>query len=261
MANQKPEVAKPYLKGALLDERSLPASLRFFGLEVAMTVAFLLLGALGLSDLMVLRIIINAGVLTLVYVLFYNGGLGRGTADVALGETLYVREQNGNMIDAAEQKRAFHIGKGWLIGLLGSLPLLLCAVVLALTAEKQMSGLGVLPSWVTGLMTRSEVSDALGYMQASSPMTLPIFVRMIVRMAIMPYISMVGLEASDTLLLVERISPLLVLLPAFLWGLGYIRGRNVRAMVHTSIAKNNRKRARREKKQREARRSDRQMLN
>lgn len=98
-------------------------------------------------------------------------------------------------------------------------------------------------------------------MQASSPMTLPIFVRMIVRMAIMPYISMVGLEASDTLLLVERISPLLVLLPAFLWGLGYIRGRNVRAMVHTSIAKNNRKRARREKKQREARRSDRQMLN
>jgi hypothetical protein len=59
--------------------------------------------------------------------------------------------------------------------------------------------------------------------------------------------------SNGAMLTLERVSPLLVLLPALVHGIGYLRGPSVRSRMHSSIAANNRKRARREKKQRELR--------
>jgi hypothetical protein len=76
---------------------------------------------------------------------------------------------------------------------------------------------------------------------------------MIVRVAVMPFVSLVGAENRDGMLLVERLSPLLVLLPAAAYGTGYLQGRKERTKIHTGIAQSNQKRIRREKKARKAR--------
>ena len=55
------------------------------------------------------------------------------------------------------------------------------------------------------------------------------------------------------LLLLERFSPLIVLLPACAYGTGYLQGRKERTKIHTGIAESNRQRVRREKKARKAR--------
>ena len=54
--------------------------------------------------------------------------------------------------------------------------------------------------------------------------------------------SLIGMVTSSMLI------DLLVLLPAVCYGFGYTRGPGLRAVVHTSIRKNNRKRQKREKR-------------
>ena len=69
----------------------------------------------------------------------------------------------------------------------------------------------------------------------------------------MPFISMCGAENKDIILIVEKLSPVLVLLPALAYGIGYLQGPAMRKRVHTEIAANRRKRMLREKRERKAR--------
>ena len=85
-------------------------------------------------------------------------------------------------------------------------------------------------------------------------MTLTAFCRIVIRMLLMPLVAIVGTTNFDGLLLLERISPVLVLIPAVVYGWGYSRGPQVRARVHTSIAASKRKRARKEKRMQRERR-------
>ena len=66
--------------------------------------------------------------------------------------------------------------------------------------------------------------------------------RLIVRIAVMPFVSMAGAENKEMLLLIERISPLLVLLPGMAFGFGYTQGPARRKLIHTEIANNTKKR-------------------
>ena len=66
-------------------------------------------------------------------------------------------------------------------------------------------------------------------------------------------VNLVTPENAESLLLLERLSPLLVLIPGLCYGWGYTRGVNERSRVHTSIAAGNRRRARKEAKARKAR--------
>ena len=58
---------------------------------------------------------------------------------------------------------------------------------------------------------------------------------------------------TDAMLLAERLSPLIVLLPAAAYGTGYLQGQKERTRIHTGIAENRKSRARKEKRARKAR--------
>ena len=111
----------------------------------------------------------------------------------------------------------------------------------------------MLPSWMDSFMRRSEISGALTAYTQSASLSFTDILRIAIRLLIMPFVSMAGTDNKDTLLLMERLSPLFLLLPAAAYGTGYLRGPSVRAGVHTEIAANNRKRISREKKERRAR--------
>jgi len=158
-------------------------------------------------------------------------------------------------VSEGEKRIPFHPWKGFIIGLFGTSVLLILAVILAVTAERQMTGAGTLPSWMDTYLRRSEIGDALaGYSQAS-PVSVTDIVRVIIRICIMPIISMIGAESRAMLLIPERFSPVLILLPALSYAAGYLRGPFTRKKIHQEIAINNRKRLSREKKERKARKS------
>lgn len=252
-AKKQPVVKKPYLTGSAVDGGTARSAVMFLVSLLVMMVAFLMLSAMMLWDNLIIRIAFNGALLAMCYLLFYQSGAGAGAGGVEKGEIMYQRENSGRSVEASDRARCFHPAKGFVNGLLGSLPLVLCAVILAVTAEKQVAGLGALPSWLTTLERRSEIGDALTHFHQSASLGVTGVMRMIVRMALMPVVNMIGAENADGLLMMERLSPLLALLPAMAYGVGYLRGVSVRDQVHTDIAKGKRKQAKKARKQRQAR--------
>lgn len=53
------------------------------------------------------------------------------------------------MLNDAEIRACYHRIKGFLTALIGSLPLLIAATVLACTTQRQMTSIGALPTWVS----------------------------------------------------------------------------------------------------------------
>lgn len=251
---KKPKiVTKPYLTGTPVDKHFVKSALKLFGGMIGAAFLFLIAGAVLLVENAVVRIALNSLAMLVVYALFFVSGMSTGTAAVNLGEMLHTRRESGRDVSAAEQSLCYHPLKGFLVGLTGAIPFFVCAVLLALTAQLHLTGLSPLPSWVSGLQGREEITDALAYYAAVPGVTLEDIVRMPIRMALMPLVGMIGSENAAGLLLLERVSPVLMLIPGLCYGTGYTRGVSARTQVHTSIAANNRKRARREKKQLKAR--------
>ena len=246
-------VVKPYLTGSPTDERTVPGALGFFGVFLMALVMTFLVSSVMTMDNSVLRIALCAVVELLVLFIFYNNAVGRGTEAVARGEILYQRQEKGQTFSESERAICFHPAKGFVTALLGSIPILICAVLLAVTARRQTTSIGTLPGWMSVYQRRSEIGDALVAYTASTGLGLEDILRMIVRIAIMPFVSMVGAENRDGMLLLERLSPVLLLLPALAYGTGYLRGRGERTRIHTGIAESNRKRVRKEKKARKMR--------
>lgn len=247
------KVTKPFLTGSPTDERTVKGALGFFGLLVlAGVMSFLVCSALNMSSGF-LRVLLNLGAEALILLLFYNNAVNRGSDAVARGEILYQRQEKGKTFSPSERSICFHPLKGYMTGILGTAPILICAIVLAITAQRQITGYGALPGWISSYQHRSEVGDALVAYTVRESMGLTDVLRIIIRVAVMPFVSMVGSENRSALLVVERLSPLIVLLPALAYGTGYLQGRQERTKIHTGIAASTKKRAKRERKAQKAR--------
>ena len=246
-------VEKPFLKGKPTDERTWKAATGFFGiLLVAAIMTFLVCSAASMSN-QILRIALNLAVELLVLFIFYNNAIGRSADAVARGEILWQRKEKGIPFTEKEQAICFHPAKGYVTGLLGTIPILICCILLAALAERQTTGYGTLPSWVSSLQGRNELGDALVAYTVREGISAVDVIRIIVRICIMPFVNMAGAENRDAMLLVERLSPILALLPAIAYGTGYLQGRKERTRIHTGIAENRKSRARKERKARKAR--------
>lgn len=246
-------VVKPYLRGNVIDTSSVKTAVLFVGAMLGMALANLLLTAALMWDSVILRVGANGIVLMVIYLLFYQSGANKGAGDVNQGEILHQRRESGRSVEQKDVNRCYHPLKGIVAALLGSIPVFVAALVLALVAQRQMSSIGALPSWIGGLERRDEVGQALSFYGQVSPLTLEDGLRIVIRMLLMPFVNMVGTKNMDGLLTLERISPVLTLLPALVYGLGYMQGVKIRSRVHTDIALGKRKRAKKEKKRRQAR--------
>lgn len=254
MKKQKIEkVSKPYLKGDAIDRTTLPGALKFFAGTVALAIVFLIIGVMMNWETQWLNIAVNLFIVLGVYMFFSQIGMTSGADAVNQGEIMYSRQEKGRPVADWERKLCFHPLKGLVSALIGSIPLFLASLVLALIAQRQVTSLGALPSWLSGLESRPEIGNALAYYHETGSMSLEAALRLIVRMATMPFVNMVGAADKDGMLLLERISPILNLLPAVAYGLGYMGGVSVRTNVHTNIALGKKKAKRKQAKERRAR--------
>ena len=247
------KVTKPYLTGDAFDRTTLPGAAKFFLGTVVMTVAFLLLCVVMSFDAQWLNVVVNLAIAIGVYLFFAQYGVNAGADAVNQGEIMFSRQEKGRPVADWERSMCFHPLKGFLSALIGSIPLFLCSLILAFITERQMTNLGALPSWLSSIESRPEIGDALAYYHEGGSMTLEATLRLIIRMSTMPYVNMIGATNKDAMLVLERISPILNLLPAIAYGLGYMGGVNVRASVHTNIALGKKKAKRKQAKERRAR--------
>ena len=255
MADKKKsnEPAKPFWTGSITDESTLRRVMKFFGsLLLVAFMTFIVCSMTSFSSV-VLRIAVNAAIELLILIIFFYKGMEYGTDGVARGEIIYQHIQKGQEVSAGEKKIPFNRYKGFITGIAGSSLLFILAVLLAITAEKTMTGAGVLPSWTDAYLRRSEISGALISYSVSNPIHLTDIIRIIIRLTIMPLVSMAGSENKSVLLIIERISPLIELLPAIAYGTGYLQGPAKRKQIHMEIEQNRRKRISREKRERKAR--------
>ena len=238
-----------YVKGEPLDGRTVPAVLKYIAATFGVMVAFLLLGSMMMWNNMFLRVFLNMGLLLFGYLMFYQAGMSSGTIAVNKGEIVWQRDQTGRETSAQERREAYHPLKGFVVSLLGSIPVLLIALGLALTAQKVLTGAGALPEWLRTLERREEIGSALASYRQPVGLTLTDVLRLMIRMFLMPYVNIIGGEGKDALLTLERLSPLLVLIPAVLYGLGYQAGVRIRQRVHAQIEVGKRKIKRRQKRE------------
>lgn len=254
-------VHKPFLRGAAVDSTTLGSAVKLFLSLFGLVLANLLLGTMVAWDIQWLNILFNCALLLVVYGIYYQNGAAKGTAAVNQGEILLQRREAGHAVSAKEQAGCYHPAKGFIIGLIGLAPALVCCVLLAIVAQQQYTGLGALPSWISSLQRQSETAGALSIYATDTSMDMESTLRVIVRMLIMPYVNMVGSTNREGLLVLERLSLLPMLLPGVSYGIGYLQGESIRSKVHTDIAMGKRKRARKDKKRRQARAKGPEQLN
>ena len=249
----KQSVKKPFVTGNAVDENTVKNSLLFFGgLIVVFFVSFLVC-AMTNSTGTVMRLIINPAVIILVITIFFNRGSVHGAEAVARGEILWQKQEKGQSFSESEKKICYHPAKAFIIGIAGTIPFIVVAVILALNTQVQTTTAGTLPGWMQAYMRRDEVAAPLVSYLESAGMGLTDILRMIVRLAVMPFVSLVGADNYQAVYWVEKLSPLILLIPGCAYGIGYLSGPALRSKVHTAISESNKKRIRREKKERRRR--------
>ena len=248
--NTVKEVRKPFLKGSPIDSNTPRSSLVFFGMMlIIIFVSFIACTSAAFGN-HILRVILNSLVVLIVLYILYNKGANHGADAVSRGEILFQKKENGQEFSDSEHKVCYHPLKGFLTGLIGSVPFLIVAVLLALNTQEVMTGSGTIPSWLQTYTRRADVGNALVQYMNPEGMTFTEYLRVAVRIMILPFVNIAGSSNKAGLLLVERLSPLILLLPAASYGFGYMTGKKIRTRIHTAISENNRKRINREKKAR-----------
>lgn len=247
------KVTKPYMKGAPTDRTTLTGALKFFFAMVAMTIAFLLIGVMMNWDNHALSLLFNGAIILGVWVIFHQTGANAGADAVNQGEIMLARQEKGRPVADWEARLCYHPLKGMISALLGAAPLVLISLVLACIAQRQVSNLGALPSWLGSIEGRPEIGAPLAYYHDAGTLSLEGLLRLIVRMSTMPYVNMMGAADKDAMLLLERLSPVLNVIPAIAYGLGYMSGTSIRSAVHTNIALGKKKAKRRQAKERRQR--------
>lgn len=234
-------VFKPYLRGSWHGKDAVKKGLKILMYYLLFLFLFLVVGMVLNSQTPVLSWIANLVMVAVCGMLLYTDGAREGESQAALGEIACARQEAGKEVSLAEREKCFHPLKGWFSMLVGVLlPLLIC-LVYALMAKKQVYQLQALPEWVTSFEKGGEVLLPLSYYQELPGLEIADYLRMIVRLLILPFSHIGQLYGADGLLTVDRLSPLLVCLPALGYPLGYLTGPRSRAMVHGDIRSSEKK--------------------
>ena len=239
-----------YLTGSPVDGTTAKSALMFLGSLLVMAVLYLLVGGMGAAMTSILGRILSGGLLACTLMIFFATGQSVGTQAVNQGEIMQRRLETDREVTPEERARCYHPLKGFIVALLGTLPVFVMTLVFALIAKRQMTTPGALPTWVSSLTTRPDLLAPLTVYTQSPALTAENVLRIPVRMLILPWSGLLGIRDADGFLVLERLAPLLILLPGVSYGVGYLTGVQARAQVHASIAAGKKKQQRKQRMER-----------
>lgn len=251
------EVKKPILTGSWHGEDAWRLAGKRALAMLGISAVYLIGGMLLSFDSLVGRILSSV---LLVGVAFYYElaqGMSQGQTDAAFAEIMYDRKREGKEVPKKDEDRCFHPMKGFFAAFAGALPFIVFTLAFAVITKPVVYKLGSLPSWTHGLMEQSEFGDALRYYGQNTGLGAVEVMRIIARACVMPFVNIAVLISDEATLLVERLSPLLVLVAPMGYGFGYRRGLKLRAQINTGIKMGDAKKKRRERRARKQRRESR----
>jgi len=222
---------------------------------------------LGLLSLMVaplliiesalLRIPLNLALFVGVVLLVYSDGGVRGQKEVANAYAMASRRERGIALSDEDLLGCYHPMRGVFSAALAAFPFFALAVALAALAEPAVYLLQSLPTWLTAYLRREDIGGALQYYSDVPGLGAVGYLRFAVRLAIMPFSYIAGGLGDQASLLLDRLSPLLVLILPGAYAVGYLRGPTIHkaAVKRSEEAKrlHKKKVARKKKRERQAR--------
>lgn len=253
--NPKPVelIRKPIVPGSWNGKDARKLAFKRMLSFVGITLLYLLVGAVVNFDNVVIRAVFALMIVFSVAYYQYAAGMTKGASDAAYGEILYSRREAGHEIPADEISRSFHRLKGLFAVLAGCAPFVLFAIVFACLTEKVSYQLGALPSWTEGMMQQTEFGAPLAYYNVQNGMSAVSVMRIIDRAMVMPFVSIATMYGADAVLLVERLSPVLILIAPMGYAVGYTAGQIHRDRINTGIKMGDDKKKRKERKARKQR--------
>lgn len=242
-------IAKPYLKGNILSRLTVSRGLKLLVYPIIFILLNLFVGAaFSFENIPFLRVALNVVLVGFCVLLVYTSGQNTGYGDITIAEIMYNHDQEGKTVSKQDRDRCYHPLKGAATALIGYLPLLIVALVYALTVKRQDFSLPPLPSWVNGYEEQRDFMLPLQYYGVVEPVTALTILRIIMRLMLYPFINLAGARNADLTLLVDRLAPLELCLPFIGYAVGYLRGRHSRALLHGNIAAADRKKRRKARK-------------
>lgn len=244
-----PVVKKPYYKGNAWVNKNIKEALKVLAYFLFFSVLYVIAGSALNFDAFLLRLVPNLLLVVICGGIMYTKGASLGENDAALGEIVHARLESGKEVDEKDKKLSFHPLRGWLIFLVAVLPILLITVPSALGAHKQVYEMQSLPSWVSAYQSNEEIYAPLAFHDVKHPMQLMDLLQYISRLLIFPFVNIFGTDNLDTLLVLDKLAPILAILVGVAFPVGYMGGPFYRARVHGDIARNNRKAKKKQQKQ------------
>ncbi len=246
--NQLTPVYKPYQKGNWHSAGAVRQGLKLMLCYLAFAFVYVIVGAPLQFGNAILRIISNLALVLCCGAVVYMNAARLGDSEVALGEIVLNRQEEGKPVSDKDRENCYHPLKGLFVMAVAAIPVLLITIPFAVTAEKQVYVLQSLPSWVSSYAGHDEIAAPLAYYGRQAAPGVMDYIQLVSRVLIFPFANMASLSGADAMLAADRLSPLLALVPALGYPLGYRTGPRSRALTHGSIVSSHKRYVRREKK-------------
>ena len=250
------EIKKPFLTGCWHGRDAYRLGIKVMMSMIASIIICFFLGAMLTFDSLLLRVLFSTALLTLFFLYMRSQGIAAGLKDATHAEIMYQRQEAEKLVLQSEQERCYHPWKGVFAALIGAMPYMALTLVFALLTQPSLYTLGELPGWLRDICRQSEFGNALRYYNLRNGITLFDILRVLCRAMIMPYINVAVLIGDDAILLIERASPILILLMPAGFAFGYLRGIKARAHINASIAIGVEMKRRKERREKRRRASD-----
>jgi len=199
-------------------------ALRLLLYVVVTVVLGLLLSVIQGIENDMLRLAVAALLGFVVLAIYFVEGMSRGTADASNSRQIARLEKAGHSITAKEDASCYHPLKA-VAGsmMLYAVPLAL-AIVLALCAKPYTYVLQDLPTWVSGSygMREDVMAPLAAYTQSLGTSAID-WIRIVVRLFILVFINLFG-NVQTAIGLIDRLSPLFILLYPIAYVAGYLCG-------------------------------------
>lgn len=246
---KKPLIYEPYYKGrAWTGAPMIKQALKVFCYFLFFCIMYAIVGSALSFDSFALRLIANGLVLFVCGSVIFNKGLVMGEEDVGLGEIVYSRLEEGKPVEEKDKKLSYHALRGWLIFLLAIVPVLAVTIPAAIGAEREMYVRQTQPAWVNAFEDQEEIALPLDHMNQKEERTAKDIFSLLSRILILPYVGIFTAKNKDALFMLEKLAPVLAVLPGLTFPIGYMMGPHARARVHGDIAQNKKRQKRLQKK-------------
>ena len=202
----------------------LPMMGQMASLLLLVVIMGMIFSALQAIEAIWLRAVLSLTLVAGVLLLYFSDGLTKGAMDAAASRYYDMAKEKGIALEKKDDAACYHPLKAICAALaLFGLPLLLAAYI-ALTAQEYTYALQDLPAWMINTYgAREDVLAPLGVYMQPAGMALRDWVRLIVRMPVMLFINIFP-DALMQGALIDRLSPLMLLLYPVAYILGYFFG-------------------------------------